>query len=161
MFFVQRYSLMACEKQTDCDQRGHLYKVPCRLDGRTGITSFNLACCKNSVHSPAPWSKVLQKLIVSYLLKKLIMMIVSMGWDYISELLPPTGLLFVHHAIYEHCVPWWKAIDREQLLIYPPELSLAILSPETPSGKVEGTWRRKWWIRPYEVYLCSELSSGL
>jgi hypothetical protein len=29
----------------------------------------------------------------------MIMMIMSIGWDYVSELLPPTGLLFISQVI--------------------------------------------------------------
>jgi hypothetical protein len=47
----------------------------------------------------------------------------SMGWDYVSELRPPTGLLFVTQVIYEHGEQCWSNIDRGRLLIRPPELS--------------------------------------
>jgi hypothetical protein len=30
------------------------------------------------------------------------LMIMSMGWDYVSEQRPPTGLLFIVQVIYEH-----------------------------------------------------------
>jgi hypothetical protein len=43
--------------------------------------------------------------------------------DYVSELQPPMGLLFMPQVIYEHGEPWWNAIDRRKLLICPPELS--------------------------------------
>jgi hypothetical protein len=44
-------------------------------------------------------------------------MVMSMGWDYVSELQSPTGLLF------EHGKPWWNDADRGKLLIRPPEFS--------------------------------------
>jgi hypothetical protein len=44
-------------------------------------------------------------------------MIVLMGRDYVSELRPPTGLLFIPHG-----EPWWNDIDKEKLLICPPEI---------------------------------------
>jgi hypothetical protein len=47
--------------------------------------------------------------------------IVSMGCDYISELQPPMGLLFIPQVIYEHGGPWWNDISRRKL-IRPPEL---------------------------------------
>jgi hypothetical protein len=34
------------------------------------------------------------------------------GWDYVSELRPPTGPLFILQVIYEHGEPWWNDIDR-------------------------------------------------
>jgi hypothetical protein len=51
------------------------------------------------------------------------MMIMSMGQDYVSELRPPTGLLFIPQVIYEHGEPWWNDISRGKLLIRPQELS--------------------------------------
>jgi hypothetical protein len=39
-----------------------------------------------------------------------------------SELRPPTGLLFITQVIYEHGEQWWNDIDRGYLS-YSPELS--------------------------------------
>jgi hypothetical protein len=50
------------------------------------------------------------------------MMMMSMGWDYVSELRPPTGLLFVPQVIYEYGEPRWNEIDRRKLQIHPPDL---------------------------------------
>jgi hypothetical protein len=36
----------------------------------------------------------------------------STGWDFDSELWPPTGLLFVSQKIYEHGELWWNDVDR-------------------------------------------------
>jgi hypothetical protein len=41
-----------------------------------------------------------------------VMMIMSMGWDYVSELRPLTGLLFIPQVIYEHGELRWNDIDR-------------------------------------------------
>jgi hypothetical protein len=49
--------------------------------------------------------------------------IMSMGLKYVSELRPPTGLLFISHVIYEHGEPWLNDVDRRKLLTPPPELS--------------------------------------
>jgi hypothetical protein len=47
-----------------------------------------------------------------------------MGWDYASELLTPTILLSIPQVIYEQGERWWNDdVDREKLLIRPPELS--------------------------------------
>jgi hypothetical protein len=54
----------------------------------------------------------------------IIIIIMSMGRHYVSELWPRTGLFFIPHAIYEHEEPWWNDIDRGKLQIRPPELSL-------------------------------------
>jgi hypothetical protein len=51
------------------------------------------------------------------------MTIMMMGWDYVSELQPPTGLLFIPQVIYEHVESWMNDIDRGKLLIHPSELS--------------------------------------
>jgi hypothetical protein len=40
------------------------------------------------------------------------MMIMSMELDYVSELPPPTGLLFIRQVIYEHGYPWWNDIGK-------------------------------------------------
>jgi hypothetical protein len=32
--------------------------------------------------------------------------------DYVSELRPPAGLLFIPQMIYEYGEPWWNDIDR-------------------------------------------------
>jgi hypothetical protein len=69
---------------------------------------------------------------------RFMMTIMSMRWDNVSELRPPTGLLFIPCITYEHGEPWWSDIDRRNL-------------PILPAG---GTWRRKWWICPSKN-LCS------
>jgi hypothetical protein len=39
----------------------------------------------------------------------------SKGWDYVSELWPPTGLLFIPQVIHENGEPWWNDIDSGKL----------------------------------------------
>jgi hypothetical protein len=34
------------------------------------------------------------------------------GRDYVSELLPPTGLLFIPQMIHEYGKSWWNDFDR-------------------------------------------------
>jgi hypothetical protein len=53
----------------------------------------------------------------------IIVIIASMGRDYVSELQSPLGLLFIPQVIYEHGEQWWNDIDRRKLLICIPELS--------------------------------------
>jgi hypothetical protein len=48
---------------------------------------------------------------VSTLLPRFMMIWSSVGWDHVSELRPPTGLLFVPQMVYEHGEPWWNAIN--------------------------------------------------
>jgi hypothetical protein len=52
------------------------------------------------------------------------MKIVTMVLDYVSELRPPTGILFIPQVIYEHGETWWNGIDSGRpLQIRPPQLS--------------------------------------
>jgi hypothetical protein len=53
----------------------------------------------------------------------MMMMIMSMRWDYVCELRPPAGLLFIPKNIYEYGDPWWNGIDKGKLLIRLPDLS--------------------------------------
>jgi hypothetical protein len=41
-----------------------------------------------------------------------LLVLMSMGWDYVSELRHPTGQLFIHQMIYEYGEPRWINIDR-------------------------------------------------
>jgi hypothetical protein len=34
-----------------------------------------------------------------------------MGWDYVSDLWPPTGLMFIPQMIYEYGESQWNDID--------------------------------------------------
>jgi hypothetical protein len=61
--------------------------------------------------------------------------IMSMGRDYVSELLTPTGLLFIPQVMYELGKPWWNDVDGGELLIRPTERAVAGLSAELSSSK--------------------------
>jgi hypothetical protein len=61
-------------------------------------------------------------LIIIIIAVIIIITIMSMGWYYVSELGPPTGILFTSQVIYPHAEPWWNDIDRVKL-IHPLELS--------------------------------------
>jgi hypothetical protein len=50
-------------------------------------------------------------------------MIMLKGRDYLSELRPPTDILFTCQVIDEHGEPWWNDVNKAKLLIHPPELS--------------------------------------
>jgi hypothetical protein len=45
--------------------------------------------------------------MVMMIMMMLMIIIMSMGSEYVSELLPPTGLLFISQVIYEHGERWW------------------------------------------------------
>jgi hypothetical protein len=66
---------------------------------------------------------------VSFTWPHLMMMIMSMGWDHVSELRPPASLLFILR---------WNDIDRGKLLICPPKFR-PVLPVETPSSKAGRT----------------------
>jgi hypothetical protein len=42
----------------------------------------------------------------------ILLLLLSMGWDCVSELPPPIGVLFALQMVYEH---WWNDIDRRKL----------------------------------------------
>jgi hypothetical protein len=39
-------------------------------------------------------------------------MFMSMGWDYVSELRPPTSLLFILQMVYKYEEPLWINTDK-------------------------------------------------
>jgi hypothetical protein len=80
-----------------------------------------------------------------------IIMVMSMGWDYISELLPLTDLLFIPNVIHEHGEPWWNDINIGKLQIPSPELSGNPVSRRLVASRKN--WRRKWLIWPRDVFL--------
>jgi hypothetical protein len=57
----------------------------------------------------------------------------SMGLDYVSELRPPTGLLFIPHAIYEYGDPRWNDIDSGKQRNSGKTCSIAIFSNAYPT----------------------------
>jgi hypothetical protein len=46
------------------------------------------------------------------------MMMMLMGWAYVSELQPPTGLFFIAQVIYVHEEPWWMMLKGENGFIH-------------------------------------------
>jgi hypothetical protein len=42
----------------------------------------------------------------------IVLITMSMWLDYVSELGPQSGLLFIAQVILEHGEPWWNNIDR-------------------------------------------------
>jgi hypothetical protein len=58
------------------------------------------------------------------LIASMLIMITAMGWDYVSEIRPQTGLLFIPQMIHKHAEPWWNDdIYIGKLLTPPQELS--------------------------------------
>jgi hypothetical protein len=58
------------------------------------------------------------------------MMIMSMGWDDVSELRQPLGLLYIPQVIYEYGEPWWNDIDRDNWLIHQSSLAILVAKRE-------------------------------
>jgi hypothetical protein len=42
----------------------------------------------------------------------MMIIIMSVGRDYVSELRQRAGLLVIYQVIYDHGGPWWNDIDR-------------------------------------------------
>jgi hypothetical protein len=96
-------------------QMNHICNVPCIRD----CTMYIWTLLHMHVHCFL-WS-CLSHAAAYYIIDT--MMIMSMRWDHVSELLPPTRLLFIPKMICEHGEPWRNHINRGNLLIRPPELS--------------------------------------
>jgi hypothetical protein len=80
-----------------------------------------------------------------------IIIIMSMLWDYVSELRPPSGLLFIPR--------WYMSMESHGGMILTGEnswlvhqSSLAILPAESSSSKQE-IWEKGMRIWPFEVFL--------
>jgi hypothetical protein len=78
------------------------------------------------------------------------MLIMSMGWDYDSELRPPAVLSFFPQVIYEHG-NHGEIMSTEENFWFVHQSSLANLSASGSHLVAKGgTWQRKWWICPCE-----------
>jgi hypothetical protein len=77
-----------------------------------------------------------------------------LGWDYVSELRPPTGLLFIPQIIYEYGEPWWNDIDSEKpnkfgekpvpVPLCPPQISHGLTREQTRASAVKGQRLTVW-----------------
>jgi hypothetical protein len=77
-------------------------------------------------------------------------MIMSLWRHYVSELLPPTGLLFIPQLIYAHVEQWGEWSRQENLFVH--RSSLAIL-PASHLVASRRNGRRELCIRSCEVFL--------
>jgi hypothetical protein len=71
-----------------------------------------LITCVNEDYSKVHKCKYLM-LLFSYAVMpcRLMLLFMSVGRDNVSELRPPTGLLFIPKMLYEHALPWWNDFD--------------------------------------------------
>jgi hypothetical protein len=63
------------------------------------------------VHTSVVTTEMLFSRLINHLFYNTMKMM-SMGWDYISELLPPKGLLFIPKVMYKHGEPWLNYTDK-------------------------------------------------
>jgi hypothetical protein len=81
----------------------------------------------------------------------------SMGWDYVSELRPATGLLFIPQIIYEYGEPRWNDTDRGK-----PKNSrekpvpVPLCPPQIPHGLTQASAVRDRWLTAWAMALPSE-----
>jgi hypothetical protein len=71
----------------------------------------------------------------------MIIIIISMGRDYVSELRPSTNIFFIPQVIdlYEHGEPWWNYRGNSRFI---HQMSLAVTSVESSSSDEGGTGER-------------------
>jgi hypothetical protein len=79
-----------------------------------------------------------------------------MGWDYVSELRPPTGLLFIPRIIREHGEPWWWSCQDKFWLVH--QSSLAVLQAETYWASRRNGRRSENFAYQYLKYLKGSLT---
>jgi hypothetical protein len=82
------------------------------------VVSYKLTDVSEVLTASVSFCKTIRRSIP----EDILMMIMSMGCNYVSELQLPTGQLFIPQVIYEHGELWWNDIDSERHLIRPPEL---------------------------------------
>jgi hypothetical protein len=58
-------------------------------------------------HTSPRWIQICATRPHMYRLTLCLDWLIMMGWDYVSELRPPTGLLFIPRVICKHGGPWW------------------------------------------------------
>jgi hypothetical protein len=69
----------------------------------------------------------------------LLLLFVSMGWDYVSELRPLTSLLFIPQMTYESEEAQWNDSDRGKPNKFEKTCPSAILSTTKPTWTDPGT----------------------
>jgi hypothetical protein len=68
---------------------------------------------------------VIQKATMVYMydgLNPYRVLMMMMGWDYMSGLWPPMGLLFIPQMTEEHGEPWWNDVNKGKFLIRSPAI---------------------------------------
>jgi hypothetical protein len=72
-------------------------------------------CQRRLLSRPRFVRAVAPRIIYIYIYIYIIMYIfMSLGWDYVTELRPPTGPIFILQVTYESAEPQWNYTDREK-----------------------------------------------
>jgi hypothetical protein len=86
-----------------------------------------------------------------------LLLFMSMWWDDVSELRPPTGLLFIPQLIYEYGEPRWNDTDRGNrrtrrkpvtVQLCPQHISHGPTMARTRSSAVRGRQLTSWAMAP-------------
>jgi hypothetical protein len=75
------------------------------------------------------------------LMMMMIIIIMSVGWDYVSELRPPKGLFFIPRMIYEQREPRWNDANKENSWFF-HHSSLAVVPSHPIACRSDG--RQEW-----------------
>jgi hypothetical protein len=94
------------------------------------------------------------------------MLFMSMGWDYFSELRPPTGLLFIPQMIFDYRKRRWNDMDRRKakkskrnLPQCPPQFSHGLTRVRTGASTMRDR-RLTAWAMTRPTFLLPFLSSS-
>jgi hypothetical protein len=79
----------------------------------------------------------------------ILLLFMSMGWDYTYELWPLTGLLFIPQMTYENGQPRWNSRQGKPEKLKRETIPLALCLPQIPHGltwaSIESGWRLTAW----------------
>jgi hypothetical protein len=64
----------------------------------------------------------------------LLLLFMSMGWDYVFEVRLSTGPLFISQVIYMSMEPWGNDIDKEKLKLGEKPVPVRLYPPQIPHG---------------------------
>jgi hypothetical protein len=68
-----------------------------------------------------------------------LLLFMPMGWDYISQLWLPVGLLFILKMIYEYGEPQWNDTDGKTEEHWEKPVTVPLFPPQVPHGLI-GTY---------------------
>jgi hypothetical protein len=71
----------------------------------------------------------------------ILLLFMSMGRDYVSELRPPTGLFFIPQVISEYGQPRWNNTDRKTEELGEIPFPVGLCQPQIPHGLTQARTR--------------------